>query len=514
MKSSWLRPVIVTALWSVLATSAAVAQQTRGLTPVPYNDNSPVVASVSLDQKEPKIGSTVSICFQASKAGFATLWNISTAGQVARVFPNQYSGNTAPSTRGVRPPDVAAAPIEGDKRYCAGTSGDPFRFRVDGPAGNEDLYLLWTTRPDLQPTGTNYADANALVQDMQRLGGANAADWGTAHINYDIIPAAGNPPVTVPPPNVTGNVTPPPIPPPATQPRPSQQAANDQAPPRPTTAPAAAEQDSPKVWILAMGANVEKLTKSNQDAAQFTMTMMQLFPVPEDHVRFLENGKNADFVAGMDWLTNVAQPRDFVFIYFSGHGGRFKSQTSSDGWDEFLVPYDFEDANADPKNLLFSQRLAFMINKLQTKNVIAVIDACHSAGVYRALQADVLGARNKFYHLPPEMSDESIQAAFDATVTAAPPPSGQRTRAMGGRNRIAANGLLLAAAKRDQSALESSKGSYFTLALVHEMNSAEGGTLIDVFNRTVKLTEQYSQNRQDPEAVGDLGLGRNINFSK
>jgi hypothetical protein len=509
MKSRRLWLVVLATVSSVLLASGADAQRTRALTPVPYNDNSPVQASVSLDQNEPKIGSMVSICFQASKPGFATLWNISTAGEVARVFPNQYSQ--------VGP----AAQIEANKRYCAGTAGDPFRFRVDGPAGTEDLYLLWTTRTDLQPSGTNYADANALVQDMQRLGGANAADWGTAKITYDIIPAAGNPPVTVPPPAVTGSITPPPAPAPApppqrapaqpvpAQPAPAQQAANDQPP---ATAPPADAQDGPKVWILAMGANVEKLTKSNQDAAQFTMTMMQLFPVPEDHVRFLENGKNADFVAGMDWLTNVAQPRDFVFIYFSGHGGRFKSASSSDGWDEFLVPYDFEDPNADPKNLLFSQRLAFMINRLQTKNVVAVIDACHSAGVYRALQADVLGARNKFYHLPPEMSDASIQAAYDAVMPQ--PTQAPRTRAMGGRNRIAANGLLLAAAKRDQSALESSKGSYFTLALVHEMNSSEGGNLVDVFNRTVKLTEEYSQNRQDPEAVGDLDLGRNINFSK
>lgn len=497
MKSSRLRVAFV-AVSMVIAVSAANAQRTRGLTPVPANDGSPVQTSVSLDQKEPKIGSMVSICFQASKTGFATLWNISTAGEVARVFPNQFSKVGG------------AAQVEADKRYCAGTSGDPFRFRVDGPAGTEDLYLLWTARTDLQPTGTTYADANALVQDMQRLGGASAADWSAAKVTYDIIPAAGNPPVTVPPAEVTGSVTPP-APPPVPQPAPSQQASNNTPPPAPSPAPPAAAQDGPKVWILAMGANVEKLTKSNQDAAQFTMTMMQLFPVPEDHVQFLENGKNADFVKGMNWLTNVAQPQDFVFIYFSGHGGRFKSQTSSDGWDEYLVPYDFEDPNADAKNLLFSQRLAFMINRLQTKNVVAVIDACHSAGVYRALQADVLGARSKFFHLPPNVTDEQVNAAFEATM---PPPETGRTRAMGGRNRIAANGLLLAAAKREQSALESSKGSYFTLALVHEMNSAEGGTLIDVFNRTVKLTEQYSQNRQDPEAVGDLDLGRNINFSK
>ena len=481
MKSICLRAVMIAAI-PLLPAGMAHAQRVRGLTPVPANDGSPVVASVNLDQKEPKIGSTVSVCFQASKTGYATLWNISTAGEVARVFPNQFSKNGA------------TAQIQAEKQYCAGTSGDPFRFRVDGPAGTEDLYLLWTARPDLQPTGTSYADASALVQDMQRLGGANTSDWATAKVTYDIIPAAGNPPVTVPPANVFGALTPPA--PPA-----QQQAANDQAP-----------QDEPKVWILALGANVDKLTKSNQDAAQFTMTMMQLFPVAEDHVRFLENGKNADFVAGMDWLTNVAQPRDFVFIYFSGHGGRFKSQSSSDGWDEYLVPYDFQNPNADAKNLLFSQRLAFLINRLQTKNVVAVVDACHSAGVYRAMQSDVLGARSKFFHLPPEVTDASVEAAFGAVM---PPGDGtQRTRAMGGRHRIAANGLLLAAARRDQSALESSKGSYFTLALVHEMNAKEGGSLVDVFKRTIRLTGEYSQHRQDPEAVGDMELGENINFSK
>jgi hypothetical protein len=62
---------------------------TRQLTPVPFNENAPVALSVGLDPKQPRIGSTASICFEASRPGFATLWNISTSNKTARIFPNQ-----------------------------------------------------------------------------------------------------------------------------------------------------------------------------------------------------------------------------------------------------------------------------------------------------------------------------------------------------------------------------------------------------------------------------------------
>ena len=482
MLDRMLRTLSASLIGLAVSLSAAHAQRTtRGLTPVPANDNATVSLSVSLDQKEPRIGSTVSICFNTSKPGYATLWNVSTAGQVVRVFPNQYSK--------VGP----AAQVEGGRQYCAGTSGDPFRFRVDGPTGTEDLYLLWTTRTDLQPAGTNYADANGLVADLQRLGGANSTEWGTSKVTYDIVPSGGAVAPVVPQPQVTGNVTA----------NPPGQTGDDTVPaaPRPTQ-----QAEGPKFWILAMGANVDPLTKSNQDAKVFTTEVVKLFGVPHGNVRFLDNGTNADFVAGMDWLTEVAQPQDYVFIYFSGHGYRFKSASSDDGWDEALVPYDFQQPHADVKNLIASQRYAFLINRLQTKNVISVIDSCHSAGVTRGIRTDVLGARNKYWHPPADLTDEQMAAAADAAMPL--------TRAAGGRNRIKANGLLLAASHREQFAIEASEGSLFTMALVQEMGAKEGGTLMDVFARTEKLTEKVSDNKQDPEAVGDFKIGRQISFEQ
>ncbi len=41
------------------------------------------------------------------------------------------------------------------------------------------------------PSGANYADAGALVADMQRLGGANSAEWGSTKITYDLVPVGG-----------------------------------------------------------------------------------------------------------------------------------------------------------------------------------------------------------------------------------------------------------------------------------------------------------------------------------
>lgn len=469
MKSSGFRLLIATAVCFVLAGAGARAQiATRGLTPVPYNENSPAALQVELDQQQPRIGSTVSICFESSKPGFATLWNISTAGKVARVFPNQYS-QLGP-----------AAQIEGGKRYCAGTSNDPFRFRVEGPPGSEDLYLLWTTRPDLQPNGTDYADAAALVADMQRVGNNNTSQWGSAKITYDIVPAAGPPPVE------------PPVPP---GPRTDQQSSN---PPNP--------QDAPKIWILAMGSNVKPLTKSNEDATNFTKEIMKQFHVEADHVRYLPDFRKTQFIEAMTWLTGVVQPKDLVFIFYSGHGGRDRDASEPDGFIYYLLPYDVEIAPHDPHSYLLAQQLAFQINRLQTKNVITVTDACFSGGVYRGLEAEVLGARRKFKRAPSDVTGAELTAAFAAETP--------KSRAVSSGGRIAANGLLLAAARHDETAEELSIGSLFTVAMIREMESPQGGTLMDVFERASKLTAANSKPEQDPEAVGDFELGRRIVFNR
>ena len=122
--------------------------------------------------------------------------------------------------------------------------------------------------------------------------------------------------------------------------------------------------------------------------------------------------------------------------------------------------------------------------------------------MYRSIEAGVLGARSKLYTLP-----------ADADLAREDVPAAPATRAAGGAGRLKAKGLLLAAARRDQSALETADGSIFTLALLREMRAAHGGTLADTFGRAVDVSQTRSRGRQTPTAVGPLDVARLVAFA-
>lgn len=476
-------------LWVLLAGSAVA--QTRQIVPVPFNDSPPAEVAVSLSPKELRIGAMAAICFSASRAGYVTLWNIATNATVTRVFPNSYSQADQQ--------DRAAMKVEPTRAACVGAGGDSFRFRVDGPAGTEDLYLLWTARPELQPRGASFDDAASFVAALRRVGESGKTEWAVAKTTYDIVPPAGATPPPLPPRQGTSEVETP-RPPPS---RPQQQA--QQQPQQPQTQPGEASQG--RVLVLSMGANVDKLTKSNQDATMFARVIAETFNVAEADGKLIPNATKADFREGMEWLRGKARPQDMVFIYFSGHGAQVQdpTRTSSDGLDELLIPYDFETKHPGSlRDGVFSQEFARWVNALGTRNVIAVLDTCHSGGLYRSIEGDVLGARSKAYKLP---GDTDLTRPADLN----PAPA---TRSAGGSGRVAANGTLMAAAKRDQSALEGPQGSFFTLALLRELRTSASGTFADTFERAAEATRSVTQGRQNPVSVGPMDTARLITFSR
>ncbi len=472
-------------------TASAQPPTTRAIVPIPYNDSAPVAVTLTAGSGELRIGSTVTICFEASRPGFVTVWNVATTGAAARVYPNAHQS--------AQSRDWTAMKVDGARRACVGTTSDPFRFRVDGPPGTEDLYLLWTARPDLQPGRPDFADSQALAAEITRkVDGAATHEWTAVKTTYDIVPSTGAAPPPLPPTNGPSTIAPPPAPPP----QPQQQ--TQTPPPSPAPSPAPAPRRN-RIFVLSLGANVGELVKPNQDATLFAKTITEMFDVPRTDVRLVANARKADFRAGLQWLRTSAAPHDMVFIYFSGHGGRVRDPTgtSDDGYDEFLVPYDFEGKRPQSlKDAVFSQELAGWINAIPTDNIIVVADACHSAGVYRSIEGGVLGARSKLFTLPP-----------DADLTREEAPAAPATRAAGGAGRIKAKGLLLAAARRDQSALEASDGSIFTMALLREMRTARGGTLADTFARATELSRARSNNRQTPTAVGPIDVARLVEFA-
>jgi hypothetical protein len=471
------------ALWFAAALSCGLAQTsggTRKITPVPFNDGAAVEVSVSIDPGDLRIGSTTPICFQSQRPGYATLWNIATDGSVGRVFPNAYQRGSdgGPSMR-----------VDGGKSVCAGTGGDAFRFRIDGPAGTEDLYLLWTVQPELQPQADGFTSADQFAAALKGVATARAQDWAVAKTTYDIVPAGGALPPSLPMAPTPASPALPPLPQ-AVAPAPDF-----------ASVPPAAAQSAPRVFVLAMGANVDKLTKPNQDATLFTQVIAARLPVADRDQRLLKNTTNADFRSGMDWLRDSASPRDFVFIYFSGHGARPKDPTgtSVDGFDQVLIPYDFETKLPGySKKAIWSQEFAAMINRIPTAHVIAVIDSCFSGGVFRSIEGGELGARNRFWKIPSDIQLEHEYAG---------------TRAIGGTGRIAAKGLLFAAASPDQSALENSRGGVFTMAFLRQIAAATDGNFADAFKRASDLTRTQTQNRQTPSTVGDMEQARLITFS-
>jgi len=472
-----------TAGLAMLLAAGVFAQEapTRALVAVPFNQTGAVALSVGADRSELKIGETVEICFQASRPGHVSLWNVSTAGAVTRIFPNALQ-------------QAGSGLVEGGRRQCAGAAGDAFRFQVEGPPGLEDLYLLWTTAAEIQPASGTYKDATLFAAELERLRGLVGDQWGTAKTSYDIVPREGAKPPALPRPTAQGGLAPPRPSPPAVAAVP---AAPKPPPPAAAQAPVVAPAAEPgRVLILAMGSNVKPLTKTNQDAALFTDMVARLFGVRPDDQRVLANATKADFAAGMAWLRERARPADLVIIFYSGHGMQVRDPTgtSSDGLDEAFVPYDFETLpKPSGRNLVWSQEFARWVNALPTDTVITVVDACHSAGLYRSVDSTELGAKAKVY-VPP--ADLDLAPPAELAVPA--------TRALGGSGREIAKGVLLAAASRRQSALEVSDGGLFTVALLRDLAGARGGSLREAFERAAATVDRRTGGRQSPQAIGDL----------
>jgi uncharacterized caspase-like protein len=85
-----------------------------------------------------------------------------------------------------------------------------------------------------------------------------------------------------------------------------------------------------------------------------------------------------------DDVVNSTKTGDTVFLYWSGHGGTCASTTPGRESDEFLVPHDGLYKEDDPKTLRSSMLMhdifASWVQKLDGRNVVVILDTCHSGG--------------------------------------------------------------------------------------------------------------------------------------
>ncbi|KAF2487500.1 putative metacaspase [Neohortaea acidophila] len=80
-----------------------------------------------------------------------------------------------------------------------------------------------------------------------------------------------------------------------------------------------------------------------------------------------------NMLAAMDWL--VSEPNTCCFLHYSGHGGQVPNRDRDSGYDDTIVPVDFERNGQIPSGVLHRH----LISRLWPNSTLFVIfDCCHS----------------------------------------------------------------------------------------------------------------------------------------
>lgn len=171
-----------------------------------------------------------------------------------------------------------------------------------------------------------------------------------------------------------------------------------------------------------------------------------------------------------NWLIKGVGPEDRVLFYFSGHGSQIPDENNdeNDQFDEVLLLYDVAiKAQSRPQTLtgvLVDDDLNTMLARMQSRNILVILDACHSGSATRSLQLNsrsisVNDAQVKFFSYSPYVQAAGGQGSFDVLD---PETSGE----FSGRY------VAIAACRDDEKTISTSQGSIFTLGLRQVIRSA------------------------------------------
>lgn len=164
-----------------------------------------------------------------------------------------------------------------------------------------------------------------------------------------------------------------------------------------------------------------------------------------------------------DWLTAGVGPEDRVLLYFSTHGTQVAdtSGDEDDGADEALLLHDVQittasDGTETLDNLLLDDALQGALAAIPSRQVLVVVDACHSGSATRSIR--LRSARSG-------SSDVQVKSYVYPGM-----PEGNGR----GLARIASTGVnyvALSAAGDDERSVATPRGSLFTRALAQSIDA-------------------------------------------
>lgn len=181
-------------------------------------------------------------------------------------------------------------------------------------------------------------------------------------------------------------------------------------------------------------------------------------------VLFDEDATYANVTATLaGWARDGVGPNDRVLIYFSGHGTRVPDPDASNpgGVDDALVMHDVHtgrtNGRATLKNVLIGHEFGAALAAIPSRNVLVLIDACHSGSATRTLK---LGNRSL-----------GVSAATVKFLNYPGAPEPQMTRGLK-KPLGAENYAAISAARDDEYAIATTHGGLFTLGVVDSIDNA------------------------------------------
>lgn len=205
------------------------------------------------------------------------------------------------------------------------------------------------------------------------------------------------------------------------------------------------------------------------------------------------------------WLRNGVGPSDRVLVYFSGHGTRVPDPRPDNpaAIDDALVLHDARLARiagrASLKNVLLGREFGQALALIPSRNVLVLIDACHSGTATRSLRLGNLSL--------------GVDSGSIKHLSYPGEPASLPTRALR-VNADPQNYAALSAARDNEFAVATSRGGLFTLGVVDAIQSAARQGLrpsVDDLRGTVSTyieSHTDEQSRHHPVTDGNPQLIR------
>jgi len=239
--------------------------------------------------------------------------------------------------------------------------------------------------------------------------------------------------------------------------------------------------------------STNNLSYSKKDAMDFKDALVKFGNFDIDNIKLLvdKDATRENIRKNIEgWLKSKANKNDIVVIYFSGHGSQvFDSDNDeSDGLDECLIPYDFD--NEDISTIIIDDIFAYWINNLQSEKVIIVFDNCYSGGAAKQKGVSLKGVKG---NIGKDDFSKDIKREVPRQGTA-----------------------LFSGSKADQVSFESKdfQNGIFTHFLLEAItfesdnNFNNSITINELFEATRKKTLEYTKKKfrreQEPTLINDI----------